>query len=206
MERRELLKVIALFTGAAMVGGEFLLSGCKSDLTEVPVFSESTMSLLNEIGETIIPKTDTPGAKDANVAEVMKTVVTECYTPASQAAFMEGIVQIDKESKKKFSKNFMEMTVPQREELLTSLEEVANKYNDEQNKKDDPKREEMKKKDKEFDFVSSPRHYYTMMKQLTLLAYFSSEEGMTKALRYLPIPGKYDGAYKYTKGEKAFCS
>lgn len=206
MERRELLKVIALFTGAAMVGGEFLLSGCKSDLTEAPTFSESTMALLNEIGETIIPKTDTPGAKDANVAEVMKTVVTECYTPASQAAFMEGIVQIDKESKKKFSKNFMEMTIPQREELLTSLEEVANKYNDEQNKKDDPKREEMKKKDREFDFVSSPRHYYTMMKQLTLLAYFSSEEGMTKALRYLPIPGKYDGAYKYTKGEKAFCS
>ena len=206
MERRELLKIIATFTGAAMIGGDLLLSGCKSDVAEAPSFSESTMSLLNEIGETIIPKTDTPGAKDANVAEVMKTVVTDCYTPESQAEFMKGIENIDKESKKRFSKKFMELSVKQREELLTGLEEEAKKYNDEQNKKDDPRREKLKKEDKEYDFVSAPRHYYTMMKQLTLLAFFSSEAGMTKALRYLPIPGKYDGAYKYTKGEKAFCS
>ena len=206
MERRELLKIIATFTGAAMIGGEFLLSGCKMDPSDAVAFDTQQMALLDEIGETILPATKTPGAKDAKVAEVMKTVVTDCYTPESQKAFMDGIVQIDKESKKKFRKNFMEASPEQRAELLNALEEEAKKYNEEVDKKDEPRREELKKKDKEFDFVSSPKHYYTMMKQLTLLGYFSSEAGMTKALRYLPIPGRYDGAYKYTKGEKAFCS
>ena len=206
MERRELLKIIATFTGAAMIGGDLLLSGCKSDVSADLTFSPKNLALLNEIGETILPKTDTPGAKDANVAEVMKTVVTDCYTPASKDAFMNGMVQIDKESQTRFSKDFMSATPEQRTELLVALEEEAKTYNEAQNKKDDPRREQLKKEDKEYDFVSSPKHYYTMMKQLTLLAFFSSEEGMTKALRYLPIPGKYDGAYKYVKGEKAFSS
>jgi hypothetical protein len=206
MERRELLKIIATFTGAAMIGGDLILSGCKSEVSTDLTFSAKNLTLLNEIGETILPKSDTPGAKDANVAEVMKTVVTDCYTPESQAAFMQGIAQMDKESQKKFSKDFMSCTPEQRTELLLALEEETKTYNEAQNKKDDPRREALKKEDKEFNFVSSPKHYYTMMKQLTLLAFFSSEEGMTKALRYLPIPGKFDGAYKYVKGEKAFCS
>jgi hypothetical protein len=27
---------------------------------------------------------------------------------------------------------------------------------------------------------------------------------MTETLRHLPVPGKYDGAYAYSKGEKAW--
>ncbi|MEI8059954.1 MAG: gluconate 2-dehydrogenase subunit 3 family protein, partial [Ferruginibacter sp.] len=53
-------------------------------------------------------------------------------------------------------------------------------------------------------FVSAPSHYYTMMKQLTLLGYFTSEIGSKQALRWVPIPGKYDGAYPYKKGDKAW--
>ncbi|WP_394803568.1 gluconate 2-dehydrogenase subunit 3 family protein [Niabella hibiscisoli] len=43
-----------------------------------------------------------------------------------------------------------------------------------------------------------------MMRQLTLWGYFSSKEGMTKALRYVETPGRYDGAYPYKKGDKAW--
>lgn len=204
MDRRELLKIIALFTGAAMVGGELILSGCKSDNPRPVPFTPDILALLNEVGETIIPETDSPGAKDARVSEVMKTVVTACYWPEQQKAFMEGIHQIDVESNARFGKKFVEVTPQQRKELLIALEEEAKKYNEEQNKKDEPRREALKKQDKDFDFIASPKHYYTMMKQLTLLAYFSSEEGLTKALNYIPVPGRYDGAYRIKKGDKAF--
>jgi hypothetical protein len=69
--------------------------------------------------------------------------------------------------------------------LLVSLEKEAKTYNE--------------KKEK-----NTPVHYYTMMKQLTLWGFFSSETGMTKTLRHLPVPGRYDGAFPYTKGEKAW--
>ncbi len=49
-----------------------------------------------------------------------------------------------------------------------------------------------------------PNHYFRMMKELTMLGYFTSEVGATKALRYLPVPGKYDGDVPYKKGDKAW--
>ncbi|MBP9134948.1 MAG: gluconate 2-dehydrogenase subunit 3 family protein [Saprospiraceae bacterium] len=206
MERREILKWIALYTGSAMIGGEFLLSGCKAPTGKDIGFSKTDLSLLNEIGETIIPATDTPGAKAANVAKVMEVVVRDCYWPEHQKAFMEGIKQIDVESNKDFGKDFMSVTAEERTKLLNKLEEVAKKFNEEVDKKDEPKRKEMEEKDKGFDFISSPKHYYTMMKQLTMLAYFSSEECLTKAFIYMPVPGKYDGAYKWKSGDKLFSS
>ena len=53
-------------------------------------------------------------------------------------------------------------------------------------------------------YVGSPSHYYTMIKQLTLWGYFSSEIGSKQALRWVPIPGKYDGNLPYKKGDKAW--
>ena len=51
-----------------------------------------------------------------------------------------------------------------------------------------------------------PNHYFRMMKELTLLGYFTSEIGATKALRYLPVPGRYDGDVPYKKGDKAWAT
>ena len=45
-------------------------------------------------------------------------------------------------------------------------------------------------------------HYFMMMKQLTLLGYFTSKEGMTKAVNYQPVPGRFDGCIPYKKGDK----
>jgi len=39
-----------------------------------------------------------------------------------------------------------------------------------------------------------------------LLGYFTSEAGCTKALRYIPVPGKYVGCISYRKGDKAWAT
>jgi hypothetical protein len=51
-----------------------------------------------------------------------------------------------------------------------------------------------------------PAHYFTMMKQLTLWGFFTSEPGATKALRYVAVPGKYEGCIPYKKGDKAWAT
>jgi hypothetical protein len=204
MERRELLKLIAVLTGSAVVGGDFILSGCKTGAKSDAGFTSANISLLDEIGETIIPATHTPGAKAAQVGEFMKVMVTDCYTQEQQDAFMKGISSIDEESKKLHNKKFMDCTPQERHDVLVKLEKEAKEYNKIADEKDKPLKKELEQKGKWYDFTPGPRHYYTMMKQLTLLGFFTSKTGMTETLRHIPVPGKYDGAYPYTKGDKAW--
>lgn len=204
MERRELLKLIAVLTGSAVVGGEFILSGCKTGAKADAGFTASNISLLDEIGETIIPATHTPGAKAAQVGEFMKVMVSDCYTQAQQDAFMKGISSIDEECKKLHNKKFMDCSQEERNSFLVNLEKEAKEYNKQVAEKEESLKKELEEKGKWYDFTASPRHYYTMMKQLALLGFFTSKTGMTETLRHIPVPGKYDGAYPYTKGEKAW--
>lgn len=194
MNRRDLLKQIALITGGAVVGSELFLTGCKAGAKLDAGFTPATVSLLDEVGETIIPATSTPGAKAAQIGEFMKVMVTDCYTAAEQTAFTEGIIKLNDACKKLNSKDFMDCTADQRKQLLISLEKEAKPFNDQVNKENEGKEGDAKK----------PLHYYTMMKQLTLFGFFTSKTGATETLRHKEVPGKYDGAFPYKKGDKAW--
>ncbi len=184
MDRREYLKQIALLSGAAVVGADFFLSGCSPNGT-AGGFSKTQVALLDEIGETIIPATKTPGAKVAEVGKFMDVMVRDCYTTPEQEAFRAGLKSIQDLSQKTFGTSFEKATPQQRHDLLIGLEREAKSYND------------TKDKDK-------PAHYYTMMKQLTLWGFFTSKTGMTETLRHIPVPGRYDGNLPYTNGDKAW--
>lgn len=186
MNRRELLRSIALLTGVTVVGGEFLLSGCKNPAAGGLQLSPAMISLLNEVAETILPATDTPGAKAAGVGRFMEVMVSDCYTKEQQDVFIKGIADIDKKAQAATQRSFLDSTPEQRHALLTSLEKEAKTYND--------AREDKK----------TPVHYYTLLKQLTLWGFFTSKTGMTETLRHVPVPGRYDGNAPYTKGEKAW--
>ena len=210
MDRRELLKMVALATGGAVIGGSFFLNGCKTGTKAEAGFTASNIALLDEVSETIIPATTTPGAKAAQVGEFMKVMVTDCYTEKQQAAFTNGIAQLEEACKKATGKSFMECIPEQRHNFLLSLEKEAKEFNRKRNEEDKPKREAHNAENEKLafkdqkEFEGTPSHYYTMMKQLTLLGFFSSRTGMTETLRHLPVPGKYDGAFPYTKGDKAW--
>ena len=210
MDRRELLKMIAVLTGGVVIGGEVFLSGCKAGAKTDAGFTAANISLLDEIGETIIPATATPGAKAAKIGEFMKVMVTDCYTQKQQTVFTNGITELEAACKKMHSKNFMDCTPQQRHDFLVSLEKEAKEFNTKRDKEDKPKKEATNKtnstlawKDQK-EFEGTPSHYYTMMKQLTLWGFFSSKTGMTETLRHIPVPGRYDGALPYTKGDKAW--
>lgn len=210
MDRRELLKMIALATGGVVIGGEFFLTGCKTGAKADAGFTAANISLLDEIAETIIPATATPGAKAAKVGEFMKVMVTDCYTEKQQTAFINGISELETACKKMNSKSFTESTPQQRHDLLVSLEKEAKAFNTKRDADDRPKKEANDKANSTLawkdhkDFEGTPSHYYTMMKQLTLLGFFTSKTGMKETLRHIAVPGRYDGALPYTKGDKAW--
>ncbi len=205
--RRDLLKTIAILTGGAVMGSTIFLEGCKTKDGVTLNFTTAQLALLDEIGDTIIPTTDTPGAKAAAIGKFMQTMVADCYTPAQQKVFLKGLDVFDEACKKQQSKSFMDCNAEQRKAFLVSLEKEAKPFDQKVGEEEGKEREAEKKKGwiAELDYQGKPRHYYTMLKQLTLWGYFTSEVGMTKAMIYMPVPSKYDGAYPYKVGDKPFC-
>jgi hypothetical protein len=186
MNRRDAISRVALVMGGTLVGAEFLLSGCKTKTASVQdLFDADHVAFLNEVADTILPETKTPGAKAAKVGDFMAVMVRDCYEPADQDIFLKGTGQIDDAANKKFSKKFMDLDATQRTALLTDLDKEQQAYSKTKKPKD-------------------PNHYFRMMKELTLLGYFTSEIGCKQALRYVEVPGRYDGCIPYKKGDKAW--
>lgn len=208
MERREAVKYISILLGGSLIGVDAFLTGCKSSTGKPGEWSADDVAYLNEIGDTILPRTATPGAKDANVGQFMTVMVNDCYEEGDQKAFREGMDKLNEESKKKYSKTFMNLSPDQRKELLIAIDKEAkdyqkkvNDFNQTQNQKE---KDETAKGNRQFKKQRMSPHYFSLMKQLTLLGYFTSEPGATKALRYTPVPGRFEGCIPYKKGDKAF--
>jgi Gluconate 2-dehydrogenase subunit 3 len=201
MERRELLKMIAVLTGTAFVGGEVFLSGCKNESNiGGAVFTAEDIAFMDEVGETILPRTKSPGAKDAEVGKFMTVMINDCYDDADQKIFHEGLRKLDDASQKMNNTSFMKATPQQRHDLLVSLDKEAKNQRAAFDKDQAEKAKGVPAYKKE---KMSP-HYFTLLKQLTLLGFFTSKPGETEALRHIPIPGKYDGAFPYKKGDRAW--
>ena len=186
MNRRELLKMVAAATGGVVIGGEFFLAGCKNPeagVGESATFTDSDIAFLDEVAETIFPKTSTPGAKEAKVGQFMTVMVADCYEEKDQKAFREGMKKIDEACKKMHGHSFMKASPEHRKELLVSIDKERADY--QKNKK----RED-------------PNHYFQYFKQLTIAGYFTSKEGREGATNYQPVPGKYQGDVPYKKGDK----
>jgi Gluconate 2-dehydrogenase subunit 3 len=190
MNRREAVSRVALLMGATVIGAEFFLSGCKASDKKTAAtldFKPEDVAYLDEIAETIIPTTNTPGAKAAGVGTFMTVMVKDCYDGNNQKVFLEGMTKLDDACHKMHDQSFMKATAEQRKALLISVDGEQKEYN--KNKKKD-----------------DPAHYFAQMKQLTLLGYFTSKIGATEALRYEAVPGRYDGCLPYKKGDRAWAT
>jgi hypothetical protein len=139
--------------------------------------------MLDEIAETIIPRTDTPGAKDAVVGAFIARYAEACYEPAQLRSLEQGIGTIDARMRAQAGVGFLHASPAQRQSLLAEIDLQARKHANES---------------------QSANHYFTLMKQLTLLGFFTSEPGSTRVLRYRPVPGKYKGCIPYKKGETSW--
>lgn len=188
MNRRDALTRVSLILGGTIIGAEAFLSGCTPSAPALSTieFTENNLAFLDEVGETILPTTDSsPGAKAAGIGAFMKVIVTDCYETSDQEVFLAGIGQLNELAQANAGNDFLLLTPEERTALLTGLDKEAKTH------------EESK-------MEGAKSHYFSMMKQLTLWGYFSSEVGATKALRYVEVPGKYDGCMPYEKGQKSW--
>jgi hypothetical protein len=203
IDRREAIRrVSVLLGGVAFVGGSQLLTACAGDRpaaadstkaaasgpAPIGEFSVADQQFLDEVADTILPTTSkSPGAKAAATGPFMALMVTDTYTPADQKIFRDGMTALDEACTKAHQTAFMQATPEQRTALLTTLDQEQHAF------------QKTRKPDE-------PQHYFRMMKELTLLGFFTSEIGYTKAMRYKETPGKYEACLPYTKGETSWAS
>ncbi len=182
MNRRDALKSVALMMGGAMVGANVILTGCAPEDQIVGLnFSPKDIAFLDEIGEAIIPTTDTPGAKATEIGEFMVMMVKDTYNGEQQQTFVDGINYIRKDFKDTTGKDFMDVSVEERTSYLNDLKSKLSES-----------------EDKEQVAVIG------MLQDLTVLGYFTSEIGATQQLRYYEAPGRYDPCIDYNPGDKAY--
>lgn len=188
MNRRDLLKMIAAATGMAMVGGDLLAQGL-TVADKVPVetlFNKADISLLDEIAETILPRTDTPGAKDSGAGAQMATIISNCFDQNQRTLVKEGLLALQALCLQRFKQNFPALTAAQKLQILTELDTEA--------------KTQLATAQKH----QMAPHYFTVLKQQSIFAFFTSKVGATEVLRYVAVPGRWDGDYPYKKGDRAW--
>lgn len=178
IDRREALRKTALIMGAAVSATTVaaFLNSCKSapDLNYKPVFfTEEQAILITELAEIILPKTDTPGAKDVGVPAFIDSLLKECYSADDQKKFLDGLKTFDDGAITAFGNRFIEGTGEQRQKYVEQVHTDAVNA-----AKADPR---------------APRPFVLKVKELTMLGFFMSEAGATQVLQYVAVPGAYKG-------------
>ena len=195
MDRRIALKNTALALGYAISGPTLasFLSGCQADPSldwKPQIFSLPQAKLVAELAETILPRTDTPGAKDVLVDRFMDKILTGAYDIEGQQNFLQGLDAFQKDCKSANGKVFEHCTSEQKQSLLKKLEAASNSTpwsiwgNAVGEAQETP--------------------FYRQFKELTVLGYFASEKIGEEVLNYEPIPGRYNGCVPSEKVGKVW--
>lgn len=192
MERREAIKYTAFFMGATLSASTIaaLIEGCKVDTSETWApshFTKNQVDFVNELGETILPKTTTPGAKDAMVDRYLDTVRPLRYSAEENEKFKTGINTLMEEAKKDIGKDFVSATPEKRLEWVTTIDKNA--Y--------DALKANQQMKDDE-------RPFYLSLKEQILSGYFNSETVAKNFFAFDPIPGRYDPCMPYEEVGRAW--
>jgi hypothetical protein len=202
IDRREAIRrVSALLGGIALVSETALLEACSGERnaarTGAATFSANDVAFLDEVADTILPETSTPGAKAAQVGAFMALMVTDTYSDRDQQVFKNGLQQLDTACQQMHKTGFIAATPAQRLALLDQIDKEQKAYMDDRAAKQAAATDAAPAPD-------TPPHFFRMIKELTLLGYFTSEIGYTKAMRYVEAPGRFDPCAPYEPGETSW--
>jgi hypothetical protein len=236
IDRREAVRrVVAMLGGLTLVGGSSLMAACErarpgGPRAAIGQFTVEDIDLLDEIADTILPETKTPGAKAANTGAFMALMVTDTYKPDDAQVFRDGMRTLDALCFQTNKASFVAAKPEQRLALLEQIDREAKSYMDLRSaarnsrqaadsaaKSRDPNAGDQHLPDQRQQAsvatesnpapaitADPPAHYFRMMKELAMLGYFTSEIGCTQALRYVEMPARFDPCVDYKPGDRAW--
>jgi gluconate 2-dehydrogenase gamma chain len=182
VSRREVLA--ALLAGGAMAGvwssasAAAVLKKAGAGAAVHPGLNKSEMAVLGAAAQVIVPATDTPGAQEAGVPLFIDALVARWFTADEAALFRGGLAALDAGARQRFQRGYAACTPQQAAELMQELR-AASPYQGHSHSLNDR-------------ILDPKAPFYLRLRDLVVLGYFMSEQGSTRELRYLPVPGKFE--------------
>ncbi len=187
MQRRELMQFATLALGGIASPG--LLRAAASGGLEQSSPSKSLLDteqrkLLATLAEIIIPTTNTPGAIAAGVPAFIETILAEWYTDTERAIFIAGFARCDSYCREQFQAPAADCNAEQLTAMLADFEKDAAGYTSSSGMSMFPGSASS---------ADENTPFFTKLKELTVVGYFTSEVGVTQSLAYNPMPMEYNG-------------
>ncbi len=176
MNRREVLLLLA---GTAAVPADLFAMGRavheKIRAGTLRALTPQQNETVATIADLIIPKTDTPGAREAGVPAFIDVMLADWADDDQRQMFMSGLANVDQRSHTAFGKTFVACTPDQQTEILQDLDYELARSRDAK--------------------ADTSKNFFSAMKWLTLTGYYTSEVGATGELHYRVVPGRYEPCY-----------
>jgi len=184
IDRRDALAGMVAMFGASLFAP--IARAAAADMTPInagppsaDVFTAGQRALMIALSERVIPTTDTPGAIAAGVPDFIEKLLADWALPEDRRPILAGLDLIEARSLDDYDVAAAEATPEQLDALLTLAME---------------------------DELPGGKDFFEKFRQLVITGYFTSEIGITQERKYLPVPGRYDGAYPYSQVNKVFSS
>jgi hypothetical protein len=178
--RRELLLRSARLAGVASIWAA-LPARTWAALPAPAGWSAEEEKALDLIGDTILPETPgSPGAASVGIGRFIAHMTEDCFAPEVGVALRRGLKEIEAAAQAAHGRAWLQLSAAEREKLLTVYEGTSKPA------------------------AAGGVNPFAHLKRLTLLGYFTSEPGATKALRYDPVPGTYRGSLALAAGDRAW--
>ena len=175
-------------------GGGLLFSGYKwYDWNKKPdlTFLSGQQDLLTALAETIIPATDTPGAKEAEVGSYILLIIRDCTETKVQNKFIDGLKDLKSYSLSKYDKEYQQCTASQQQQILRHFEEKGRPWGGIAGKI-------------QTRYLGAT--FFSTLKSLTVEGYCTSQAGATRALNYLAVPGRFQGCMPMLPGQTTWAT
>ena len=174
MTRRAAVQRLSLVLGGTLIAPSILLESCSRAAESVGTGDHERVAFLNAIADTILPRTSkSGGAADANVGAFIDLMLADCYSEEHRKAVNAGLAALDEAADELAGTTFQAASADHRTRILSKVDEDRK--------------------------ASEGLHYFSVLRELSLLGYFTSEIGCTEALDYQPIPGSYNGEVTVTE-------
>lgn len=181
MNRREALKAATVLVGGVLVTSTCVPTARAPEPRKAApgVLTLEDQELIEDIADTLLPPTPaSPGAKAAGAGAEINLLLTDCYEPEVQRRVLRGLQEFRAICRARRGAAFTSLAPPERERLLREIDAEAEE--------------------------AGEAHWFGIIRELALRAYFSSEIGMTRALRYVLIPGRWEGCIPLAPGQPAW--
>ncbi len=184
INRREALRRTAMVMGTALSASTIagIMQGCKAEpeIAWTPAFvDESQAKFISLMSDTIIPKTATPGAREAGVPKFIEDMVFVVGQEEQQQEFLSGLRACQEWCMEQAGDEFIYLDASKQLELVQNLDTAAKAQRFDAAENDEK--------------VKQALDFFWHMKELTVTGFFISEVGATQVLQYKAIPTEYHG-------------